>query len=175
MFDNDATGCFDCIIVSLVMIAALQLGMPWPAACMHWLVLLHMEYFIKMAHGISDAYYSVIQDYLCMVLAKEVGHPLPSGCWLLLFYCFCLPSLHYWQCLLSIHGGNILEEWNADSIVDDTSTRCNDSHLDKAMPYVELIAKAQACAQIWERLLYSSGGALELRKCFWYLVYWGSW
>jgi hypothetical protein len=28
MFDNDATGCFDCIIVSLVMIAALQLGMP---------------------------------------------------------------------------------------------------------------------------------------------------
>jgi hypothetical protein len=68
--------------------------------------------------------------------------------------------------------GDILEEWNADSFVDDTSNRCNDSHLDKAMPYVELIAKAQACAQIWEWLLYGSGGALELRKCFWYLVYW---
>jgi hypothetical protein len=27
-------------------------------------------------------------------------------------------------------------------------------------------------AQIWERILYSSGGALELRKCFWYLLYW---
>jgi hypothetical protein len=40
------------------------------------------------------------------------------------------------------------------------------------MPYKELIAKAQGMAQIWERILYSSGGALELRKCFWYLVYW---
>jgi hypothetical protein len=32
MFDNDATGCFNCIIVSLAMIAALRLGMPRPAA-----------------------------------------------------------------------------------------------------------------------------------------------
>jgi hypothetical protein len=32
MFDNNATGCFDCIIISLTMIAALQLGMPCPAA-----------------------------------------------------------------------------------------------------------------------------------------------
>jgi hypothetical protein len=32
MFDNDATGCFDHIIVSLAMIAALRLGMPHPVA-----------------------------------------------------------------------------------------------------------------------------------------------
>lgn len=55
LFDNDATGCFDRIIVSLAMIAALRLGMPRPAARMHSSVLLHMKYFIKMAHGISDA------------------------------------------------------------------------------------------------------------------------
>jgi hypothetical protein len=52
MLDNDATGCFDRIIVSLAMIAALRLGMPHPAARMHLSVLLHMKYFIKMAHGI---------------------------------------------------------------------------------------------------------------------------
>jgi hypothetical protein len=28
MFDNDATGCFDRIIVALAMIAAFRLGMP---------------------------------------------------------------------------------------------------------------------------------------------------
>jgi hypothetical protein len=56
--------------------------------------------------------------------------------------------------------------------VDDTSNGCNDAHLDEPMPYAELIAMAQARAQIWERLLYSSGGALELKKCFWYLIYW---
>jgi hypothetical protein len=35
MFDNDATGCFNWIIVALAMIAALRLGMLRPAAQMH--------------------------------------------------------------------------------------------------------------------------------------------
>jgi hypothetical protein len=56
--------------------------------------------------------------------------------------------------------------------VDDTSNGCNDAHLEEPMLYAELIAMAQACAQIWEQLLFSSGGALELKKCFWYLIYW---
>jgi hypothetical protein len=67
---------------------------------------------------------------------------------------------------------DIFEERNADSFVDDTSNRCNDGLQEEAMPYTEPIAKAQVMAQIWERILYSSGGALELRKCFWYLLYW---
>jgi hypothetical protein len=67
---------------------------------------------------------------------------------------------------------DIFEERNADSFVDDTSNRCNDGLQEEAMPYTELIAKAQVMAQIWERILYSLGGALELRKCFWYLLYW---
>jgi hypothetical protein len=35
-----------------------------------------------------------------------------------------------------------------------------------------MFALMQSKAQIWEQLLYSSGGALELSKCFWYLMYW---
>jgi hypothetical protein len=60
MLDNDVTSCFDCIIVSLVMIAVLRLGMPHQAARMHLSILLHMKYFIKMAHGISDSFYRVL-------------------------------------------------------------------------------------------------------------------
>jgi hypothetical protein len=67
---------------------------------------------------------------------------------------------------------DIHEERNADSFVDDTLNGYNDAHLDKPMPYAELIAMAQAGTQTWERLLYSSGGALELKKHFWYLIYW---
>jgi hypothetical protein len=44
----------------VVMIAALRLGMPRPAARMHLSVLLHMKYFIKMAHGISDSFYCML-------------------------------------------------------------------------------------------------------------------
>jgi hypothetical protein len=68
--------------------------------------------------------------------------------------------------------GDIFEERNADSFVDDTYNGCNDAHLETAMPYAETISNGQACAQIWERILCSSGRALELKKCFWYLVHW---
>jgi hypothetical protein len=46
--------------------------------------------------------------------------------------------------------GDIFEERNVDSFVDDTSIGCNDAHLETAMPFEELIAHGQACAQIWE-------------------------
>jgi hypothetical protein len=70
--------------------------------------------------------------------------------------------------------GDIFVERNVDSFVDDMSNGCNDAHLETAMAFEELIAHGQACAQIWERILYrySSGGTLELKKCFWYMVYW---
>jgi hypothetical protein len=64
MFDNDATGCFDRIIMSLAMIAAFQLGMPRSPARMHSSALLHMKYFVKTAHGISNAFYQVMCDFL---------------------------------------------------------------------------------------------------------------
>jgi hypothetical protein len=46
--------------------------------------------------------------------------------------------------------GDIFKERNANCFFDDTSNGCNDAHLDMAMPFKELIAQGQACAQIWE-------------------------
>ena len=68
--------------------------------------------------------------------------------------------------------GDVFEERSADSFVDDASIGCGDAHLETAVPFAELIAKGQERAQIWERVLRSSGGALELKKCFWRVVYW---
>jgi hypothetical protein len=75
MFDNDATGCFDRIIIALAMIAAMQLGMPKLVARMHSLVLLHMKYFIKTAHGISEEFSRVLQDYLLYGTGQGSGAP----------------------------------------------------------------------------------------------------
>jgi hypothetical protein len=36
----------------------------------------------------------------------------------------------------------------------------------------ELYQSTQTTAQWWENLLYSSGGTLELRKCFYYMFHW---
>jgi hypothetical protein len=172
MFDNDTTGCFDRIIVSLAMIAALRLGMPRPVARMHLLVLLHMKYFIKMAHGISDSFYCVLQDYL--LYGTGQGSGASPSVWLSLVVILLTALMVLAPLAMSFvyPWENIHEEQNADSFVDDTLNGCNDAHLDEPMPYAELIAMAQAGAQTWERLLCSLGGALELKKSFWYLIYW---
>jgi hypothetical protein len=39
---------------------------------------------------------------------------------------------------------------------------CNDSHLDKAMPYAELIAKAQACAQPYAELIAKAQACAQI-------------
>jgi hypothetical protein len=55
--------------------------------------------------------------------------------------------------------GDLFEERNADSFVNDMSNGCNGAHLETAMPFADLIAHGQAWAQIWERILYSLGGS----------------
>jgi hypothetical protein len=66
----------------------------------------------------------------------------------------------------------LFDKHNADLYVDDTSSGCNDAHLDEQVCYKELVKHGQEMAQIWELILYSSVGALELCKRFWYLMYW---
>jgi hypothetical protein len=131
-----------------------------------------MKYFVKTAHGISDAFYQVMRDFL--LYGTVQGSGASPSVWLLIVACMltALTVLAPLAMSFADPWGDIFEERNADSFVDDTYNGCNDSHLETAMPYTEMIANGQACAQIWERILCSSGRALELKKCFWYLVHW---
>jgi hypothetical protein len=56
--------------------------------------------------------------------------------------------------------------------VDDGMVGNNDAMEESPCPLPELIATAEQSAQSWERLLFASGGALELSKCFAYIIYW---
>ena len=57
----------------------------------------------------------------------------------------------------------------ADAFVDDTMLGKSDSG---DLSYEDLIGRLQLIAQTWERLLSYSGGALNLSKCFHYVLYW---
>ena len=56
--------------------------------------------------------------------------------------------------------------------VDDGMPGVNDALDDHAMPLPALLQQAEDTTQAWERLLFASGGALELSKCFAYVLYW---
>jgi hypothetical protein len=67
---------------------------------------------------------------------------------------------------------NIFDEQRTDAYVDDTGVGVCDAHLEQVMGYCKLVTNLQHTAQVWERLLYSSSGVLNVKKCFWYLVHW---
>ena len=57
----------------------------------------------------------------------------------------------------------------ADAFVDDTMLGKSDSG---DLSYEDLIGRLKLIAQTWERILSYSGGALNLSKCFYYVLYW---
>ena len=56
--------------------------------------------------------------------------------------------------------------------VDDGMPGVNDALDEKARPLEDMLMSAEQVTQSWERLLFVSGGALELSKCFVYVIYW---
>jgi hypothetical protein len=73
MFDNDATGCFNWIIIAITTITAIRLAFPKLAAQMHTNALLGMRYHIKTAHGLSNQFYKVTRQFLLFGTGQGSG------------------------------------------------------------------------------------------------------
>ena len=169
-FDNDASACYDRIIVALAMLAARRLRMPRNAVQTHAEALRMMRYYVKTVHGISE------DCYKGTVFEPLFGTGQGSGA-----------SPAAWLTLISILLNTIDRELPddrmtfldpltkkphsrlADAYVDDTMLGKSDSG---DLSYEDLIGRLQLIAQTWERLLSYSGGALNLSKCFYYVLYW---
>jgi hypothetical protein len=63
----------------------------------------------------------------------------------------------------------LLSEW-IEGFVDDTSIFTNLEFGNNNL--IQLLQRAQADGQKWERLLHTTGGELELEKCFYYILSW---
>jgi hypothetical protein len=57
-----------------------------------------------------------------------------------------------------------------EAFVDDTNVAVNDS--EKPYTSQQLVDILQIDAHHWEKLLFTSGGKLELSKCFFYIMHW---
>jgi hypothetical protein len=172
MFDNDASGCYDHIVIALLTLMALHLGMPRAACCMQVMALTLMKYFVKTIHGISEASYQSTQSY--HLFGTRQGSGSSPSIWLSIVVVLlsALTAMAPGAMCFAEPWRDLQSERNADSSVDDTSTRVNNAMCDDPLHWKEMFALMQSVAQIWECLLYSSGGTLELPKCFWYLMYW---
>lgn len=64
--------------------------------------------------------------------------------------------------------GHITNSRLVDAFVDDTSL----GFTDNTLTYTDMIKTLQNISQTWEHLLHLSGGALNLKKCSWYILFW---
>jgi ribonuclease HI len=163
-FDNDAKACYDRIIMSLAAIRAKQLGLHQETINTLINFLKIAEYHVTTGHGTSSEYYSDSKD---MTLhGPGQGSRAGPAIWLIISTALLAAYKQNATALtLSNPDGTIVVSRHADCFVDDTTTFCNTNP-------DALKAELQANAQQWESILYSSGGALELPKCFYYIMDW---
>lgn len=169
-FDNDASACYDRIIVALGMLAARRCGMPENAVCTHAHALEWMKYKVKTIYGISEDNYSGTEFEPLFGTGQGSGASPAVWLTLVVILLHTLDRLVPERMSLSTPNGIIQHDRLTDAYVDDTSLGFTDH--DCLFNYNELIQRLQSIAQTWSDLLEISGGSLNFSKCSWYVIYW---
>ncbi|KAI2501729.1 hypothetical protein MHU86_12735 [Fragilaria crotonensis] len=168
-FDNDASACYDRIIVALGMLAARRCGMPDNAIRVHSEALQFMKYTVKTAYGVSDNNYQGTPFE--PLFGTGQGSGASPSVWLTLVVILLntLDRLVPDRINFVPLRGDRTHQRLVDAFVDDTSLGFTSAG---EHSYDELIGRLQQVAQTWEHLLFLSGGKLNLAKCSWYVMYW---
>jgi len=175
--ENDAIGCYDRIANPLVILFLLKLGVPnltVQSLANTWSETVHK---IKTLYGTSSESYKNTPAYF--LFGPGQGSTIGPLLWLI---CFTLITNSLSKQTPSIRlrsvDKTITFTSHGDAFVDDTGLGCNLEY--PAGSDVQLIHRSrehlvgnlQNLAQQWERLLFSTGGALNLNKCFWFSLSW---
>lgn len=168
-FDNDASACYDRIIVPLAMLAARRCGMQKEAITLHATTLQNMRYKVKTAYGISEKAYTGSCDH--PLFGTGQGSGASPAAWLTLVVVLMYALERVTMERVRFHSPNTdkVHERILDAYVDDTAisfTSSSDSSFD------DILLRLEVAAQKWERLLFYSGGALNLSKCSWLILHW---
>jgi hypothetical protein len=154
------------------MIAARRLGMPKSVVQTHAGVLTNMKYAIKTSYGVSELLITSMVD--AVLFGTGQGSGASPAVWLTLSVVLLnlLSHLAPQGMRFMNPSKTISVERQSDAFVDDTQNGLNDFGEDAPWDMQTLRSNLHQMSQTWERLLFSSGGALELSKCFYYLMYW---
>jgi len=180
VIENDAVGCYDHLVNNLVLMLLTKLGLPKSVTqCIGqlWGTVVHL---IKTIYGISSVTYGNTRDQ--PLYGPGQGSTCGPLFWLLCYWVIgnsldpsITPAKFYSVCK------EVILETTGVSFVDDTSLIVISvytldptfSDADNTRQEAEaLITKLTTLSQHWERLLFSTGGAINLQKSHWYLVSW---
>jgi hypothetical protein len=178
--ENDAVGCYDRLVNNIVLMLMLKMGIPKTvAACIAdlWDNVVHL---IKTIYGISSITYSSTTQ-------KPLYGPGQGSTCGPIFWLLC-----YWVIVNSLDSNitaptfisacrDIIIEITGVSFVDDSSLAVTSDYqydpsitdvVNKWKEVEHLVTRLSALGQHWERLLFSTGGAINFQKSHWYLMHW---
>jgi hypothetical protein len=161
-FDNDASACYDRIIVALGMLAARRCGMPINSIQTHAKCLQQMKYSVKTSHGISADTYQGTPD--SPLFGTGQGSGASPAVWLTLVVTLMNTLDRVIPSRMSFKSPDSTMQHSRliDAFVDDTSLGFTDKGV---QTQDEMITQLAHIAQTWEKLLFYSGGSLNLKKC----------
>jgi len=169
-FDNDAASCYDRIIIALASLINRKYGQHRKIVLVHAQTLKDAEYRLRTATGISNTKYSHCLDFPLYGSGQGSGN---SPCiWL-----FISSTLFDIQ-NAKAHGAKFISPDGTTSMqlaivgfVDDSNGTTNDFQPQSQEELPTLLTRMQEDAQLWNDLLFCSGGQLELSKCSFHVLH----
>ena len=166
IFNNDCKAAFDRMIPSVGGIALRRLGASTNAVSTLLNTLQQMRYKVRTSLGISEASFSNLNNWVLGTLQGSGASP----CLWLAITCVLLGAMRKRSPGVTFQNPQGTLECNriGEAYVDDTEFWLTIPDTD----IVQLAKEMQDIAQHWEQLLYTTGGALALEKCFYVALEW---
>ncbi|KAI2496027.1 hypothetical protein MHU86_18500 [Fragilaria crotonensis] len=145
-FDNNASACFDRIIVAIGMLAARWCGMPVEAVRTHSKALALMQYMVKTVYEVSDGLYG--GTTFEPLFGTGQGSGASPSVWLSLVVLLLntLEKVVPERIHFKSADGTIVHQRLVDAFVDDTAIGLTDTG---RLSMTELIASLEKFAQTW--------------------------
>lgn len=168
-FDLDASSCYDRILTSLAALSSRRVGMSPAPTLVNNLTLEKAKYHLKTKLGISEQFYSHSSSHPIHGTGQGSGNSPTIWC----FLCSVLFDAYE----STAQGATFSDYQNKTSLpifmigfVDDCTQRANLFNATPQPSSYTLIDMMERDAQLWNDLLWASGGALEQSKCSFHLI-----
>ena len=168
--DLDATSCYDRILAKVANLSSRRMGMNSSVILVNCQTLEQAKFRVKTTIGISQNWYKHSDAFPIHGTGQGSGNS-PT------IWCFICSAL--FDALESTATGAQFISPNREhsirlcmiGFVDDCSQRINRFDVHPQPSTTTLVQIMQREAQLWNDLLWASGGALEQRKCSYHLIH----
>ena len=168
-FDNNAFRCYDNIAPPQAMINSYRLGLPRSAAIMLTTEFNNAVYILQTGHSLSARIYKI--SLIRIILVAGQGSCASPSIWVSVLDPILWSIVVKYTCYnLKTPSGSEINRIG-DVYVDYISLMIAPSSA-ATNSLIKLTAQMVQIAQKFERKLFSTGGRLNLKKCFWYLISW---